>query len=279
MAVLRPMIIPTLGLPTQVVAQPHQKSNMLQPSFFQQQAQPQPQNQANQLTNDPLLQPSTDTSVKPLPDQFFQPPQTGDYIKEQLANYAKRRAVPQLDPGARVQSPDQELVNPANFQTFYDRLGYTRQLGDAMLGAATARADYQRQQQLANILNQSVQSPSGFKGGSGGNGNAYGNPIPNNPKENFKFAQEIAPQFGWDAKELQAWYTLGMKESGWNNTIQNPTSTAYGIGQFLDSTWKGVGGTKTSDPRLQVQYMAQYIKNRYGSPSAALAFHNAHNWY
>lgn len=276
MSVLRPMIIPTLGLPTQVVAQPRRPRNMLQQAFYQQQIQPQqlgPQPQ----TNDPLLQQTTDNSVKPPPDQFLQQPMTGEYLTQQLQSYANRKAVPQLDPGFRVQSPDQELANPANFQAFYDRLSDVQSLGDSMLGAATAKAEYARQKQLMDIMSQQVQAPNGASSYKGGNN--YGNPIPANPKENFKFAQDIAPQFGWDAKELQAWYTLGMKESGWNNIAQNPTSTAYGIGQFLDSTWKGVGGTKTSDPRLQVQYMAQYIKNRYGSPSAALAFHNAHNWY
>ena len=72
---------------------------------------------------------------------------------------------------------------------------------------------------------------------------------------------------------------LVRRESSWNPTAQNPTSTAYGLGQFLDSTWATVGGRKTSDPRLQLQYMMRYIAQRYGDPSAALGFHNRNNWY
>lgn len=99
------------------------------------------------------------------------------------------------------------------------------------------------------------------------------------PQENFKYAQFLAAQFGWNTQsELDAWYRLGMKESGWRNTAQNSHSTAFGIGQFLDSTWHNYG-PKTSDPYLQTLYMAQYIRDRYGSPSKALAFHNKHNWY
>jgi hypothetical protein len=276
MAVLRPLIIPSLGLPTQVVAPARKRPNMAQPNFFQQQAQQSQQNQP-QSQEDLIkgLQRVSDSTYKPQNEQFDQSPMTGDYISQQLASYQNRQSVPQLQPGARVQAPDEQLANPANFQSFYDRLSSITGMGNEMLGAAQARNAFARMQQLNAINSQGVQAPNAAVGNFG---SAKGS-IPSNPKANFSFAQQIGPQFGWGPDELAAWYTLGMKESGWNNNAQNPTSTAYGIGQFLDSTWKGVGGSKTSDPRLQVQYMAQYIKNRYGSPSRALAFHNAHNWY
>jgi hypothetical protein len=98
------------------------------------------------------------------------------------------------------------------------------------------------------------------------------------PAKNFAIAKAMAKEFGWGPLEVQAWYVLGVKESGWRNTAQNPTSTAFGIGQFLDSTW-GPYGPKTSDPTKQIRYMAMYIRDRYGKPSKALAFHLLHNWY
>lgn len=112
-----------------------------------------------------------------------------------------------------------------------------------------------------------------------GLGIPIGNETSSKPQENFKYAQLLSGQFGWNnTSELDAWYQLGMKESGWRSTAQNPTSSAYGIGQFLDSTWKSYG-PKTPDPYLQTLYMAKYIKDRYGTPSQALAFHKSHNWY
>ncbi|QAX94631.1 tape measure protein [Gordonia phage Harambe] len=79
--------------------------------------------------------------------------------------------------------------------------------------------------------------------------------------------------YGWDqGAEWEALNQLIGHESSWNPNAQNPSSTAYGLFQFLDSTWATVGGTKTSDPYLQAVYGARYIKNRYGSPSAAWAF-------
>lgn len=84
--------------------------------------------------------------------------------------------------------------------------------------------------------------------------------------------------FGWTGGQWDALSKLVQKESSWNPNAKNPSSSAFGLFQFLDGTW-GPYGDKTSDPRLQAQYGMQYIKERYGSPENALAFHNEHNWY
>ena len=83
--------------------------------------------------------------------------------------------------------------------------------------------------------------------------------------------------FGPD--EWNAFYTIVQKESGWNPNAQNRHSTAYGLGQFLNSSWKGTGIAKTSDPNLQLDAVVNYIRSRYGTPSRALQFHLSHNWY
>lgn len=95
---------------------------------------------------------------------------------------------------------------------------------------------------------------------------------------NRALGQKLAAERGWTGSLWDAYNRLVMKESGWNNQAQNPTSTAYGIGQFLDSTWKGYGA-KTSDPATQIRYMLDYIAGRYGDPQKALQFHLANNWY
>jgi hypothetical protein len=69
------------------------------------------------------------------------------------------------------------------------------------------------------------------------------------------------------------------KESGFSPTAQNPTSTAYGLFQFLDSTWAGVGATKTSDPLQQCVAGLKYIQQRYGSPAGAWQHELDYNWY
>jgi hypothetical protein len=72
---------------------------------------------------------------------------------------------------------------------------------------------------------------------------------------------------------------LWQRESGWNPNAQNPSSSAYGIPQFLDSTWASTGIAKTSDPNRQIDAGLIYIKNRYGSPCGAWNFWQTHKWY
>lgn len=55
-------------------------------------------------------------------------------------------------------------------------------------------------------------------------------------------------------------------ESHFNPHAQNRSSTAYGIFQFLNSTWKGTGIAKTSDPRLQVEAAFRLWKARGWQP-------------
>jgi hypothetical protein len=97
---------------------------------------------------------------------------------------------------------------------------------------------------------------------------------------NKALAQKLASQmYGWTgAQWSQGLLPLWTQESGFNNKAQNPTSTAYGIPQFLDSTW-GPYGPKTSNAGLQEKYGLEYIKSRYGSPVAAEAHEKAYNWY
>lgn len=71
---------------------------------------------------------------------------------------------------------------------------------------------------------------------------------------------------------------LWTKESQWDHTAQNPTSTASGIPQFLDATWQQYGGKET-EPTPQIDKGLQYIRDRYGGTDAAWQHSQANNWY
>ena len=83
---------------------------------------------------------------------------------------------------------------------------------------------------------------------------------------------------GWTGGQWDSLYQLVKHESGFRNQAQNPTSTAYGMFQFLDSTW-GNYGRKTSDPAAQTKAGLAYIKSRYGNPQNAWSFWQKNNWY
>ncbi|MBB3085718.1 lytic transglycosylase domain-containing protein [Geodermatophilus sabuli] len=96
------------------------------------------------------------------------------------------------------------------------------------------------------------------------------------PRGSFK---EYAMAKVGSAQQFSCLENLWGKESGWNPNAQNPTSTAYGIPQFLNSTWAGTGIAKTSDGYRQIDAGLIYIENRYGSPCSAWAHSQANNWY
>jgi hypothetical protein len=84
---------------------------------------------------------------------------------------------------------------------------------------------------------------------------------------------------GWGGKQWGALEELISRESGWDPNADNPTSTAHGLFQFLDSTRQNYGVTTNSPLRKQVRAGLNYIDDRYDSPAAALRFHDRMNWY
>ena len=85
-------------------------------------------------------------------------------------------------------------------------------------------------------------------------------------------------QHGWRGAQHTCLNELWTQESGFNNLAQNPHSTAFGIAQFLDTTWAPYG-PKTSDARTQIIYGLDYIRDRYRDPCTAEDHEQANNWY
>lgn len=91
---------------------------------------------------------------------------------------------------------------------------------------------------------------------------------------------QAAAGYGWNiGAQWGALDWLVNRESSWNPLAQNPASTAFGLFQFLDSTWRTVGFTKSADPNVQAAAGLKYIAMRYGTPLAAKAFHQSNGWY
>ncbi len=86
-------------------------------------------------------------------------------------------------------------------------------------------------------------------------------------------------KLGGDSTQFSCLEKLWGKESGWNPNAQNPSSTAYGIPQFLDSTWAGTGIAKTSDGYRQIDAGLIYIQKRFGNPCGAWSHSQAKGWY
>src|SRR5699024_6423068 len=88
--------------------------------------------------------------------------------------------------------------------------------------------------------------------------------------------QTVAGKYGWGSgAQWNAFSKLISRESSWNPNAANPRSTARGLFQKMTSIHGAIESTAVG----QAKWCLKYIKQRYGSPAAALAFHNRHNHY
>src|SRR6266545_4195828 len=76
-------------------------------------------------------------------------------------------------------------------------------------------------------------------------------------------------------------YFIIMKESRGDPTADNPTSTAFGLGQLLLDLRRRILGANydTIDCGLQLMAFRTYVRERYGTAENAQAFWLSHGWY
>jgi hypothetical protein len=90
----------------------------------------------------------------------------------------------------------------------------------------------------------------------------------------------MLPSFGFSTSEMSALSQMWENESGWDETAENPGSGAYGIPQALPgSKMASAGADWQTNAATQIRWGLGYIKERYGSPSAAWSFWQSNNWY
>lgn len=82
-------------------------------------------------------------------------------------------------------------------------------------------------------------------------------------------------------KDFKCLTKLLGKESAWNPKAKNPTSSAAGVGQLLDSTYRNLGMKHSNAGVPQLVATLAYIGRKYGSggPCAAWSHFQRKNWY
>ncbi|MDD7384024.1 MAG: G5 domain-containing protein [Actinomycetaceae bacterium] len=139
-----------------------------------------------------------------------------------------------------------------------------------------------RQDEVVGVGTKSAESAgSGEGAGSGSLAGAAGSSAKVVPAGT---AQQIAHSMvlarGWSEADFAALVKLWNRESGWQTTAANPTSSAYGIPQALPgSKMASAGADWRTNPVTQIKWGLNYIAGRYGSPRAALAHSNSIGWY
>ena len=80
-------------------------------------------------------------------------------------------------------------------------------------------------------------------------------------------------------KEYSCLAKLLGKESAWNAEAKNPDSSAKGIGQLLDATYRNLGMKHTEASVPQLVATLAYIHRRHLTPCRAWAFFKEKNYY
>jgi hypothetical protein len=111
----------------------------------------------------------------------------------------------------------------------------------------------------------------------GANVTPVGGGVGGTAAQNKALGQKMAASYGWGSgAQWTALNNIVMGESGWSDTITNPGSGAAGIAQKIS----GFGaGYQSGNAGQQIQWLLNYIKQRYGDPISAWNFHLAHGWY
>lgn len=117
---------------------------------------------------------------------------------------------------------------------------------------------------------------------AGGTGTAPAAPVSLSGNESK--AKLMAAARGWVGGQWNALFDLWTRESGFDNTAQNPASGAYGIAQALPYTkmpkaaWPPSAGGSAS-AATQISWGLSYISEVYGNPEAARAHEQSAGWY
>jgi hypothetical protein len=95
------------------------------------------------------------------------------------------------------------------------------------------------------------------------------------PEQAKTMAEQIVP-----SSQFMCFSDIIERESSWDVHATNPSSGAYGLGQALPGyKMASMGSEWRNSALVQIKWALSYMTGRYGSPCAAWAFWQAHNWY
>lgn len=92
-------------------------------------------------------------------------------------------------------------------------------------------------------------------------------------------AREVAKEL-LTPKDFKCFNNIMVRESHWKDH-KNPTSSARGVGQLLDDTYRNLGMKRSKSTVAQTVAALAYIGRKYGSggPCAAWSFWKTHSYY
>lgn len=147
-----------------------------------------------------------------------------------------------------------------------------RSPSSGLAGIPGALADRGGQIYAAGMTQRINQILGAYGGGGGGSTAGLSGSL-------VHMVDQLAGRFGWSG-QIGDWLRVINRESGGSMTATNASSGAYGIAQFINGAgeYAQYGGNSTTMAG-QLLAMANYIRQRYGTPSAAWAHEMSAGWY
>lgn len=204
---------------------------------------------------------------------------------------AKASSVRVVRVGHEVETVEQSIAPQTKYITDYNMpIGVTKVEREGAPGRRVISYEITRhngkvvdREETSNVVALAVEDRV-ILIGSSNNGQVYCSTQGNTKNVNLTNAAlgyELASARGWSGEQWSALLELWACESSWTHTVSNYAgSGAYGIPQALPAYRMATHGDDyLTNPRTQIRWGLDYIANRYGTPTAAMAFHNANNWY
>ncbi|WP_419993805.1 transglycosylase SLT domain-containing protein [Streptomyces boninensis] len=93
-------------------------------------------------------------------------------------------------------------------------------------------------------------------------------------------AKKVAKTMVKDEKQFACLSKIVEHESHWDHTASNPSTGAYGLVQALPANkMADKGNDWRTNPKTQLKWGLDYMKERYGSPCGAWDFWQKNHWY
>lgn len=168
----------------------------------------------------------------------------------------------------------EEIVVEESHEDIIARLVADVESGKAGNGAARKEYLGEYYSEVQSIINTKYKDTSTSKRGevikaTSGNKKVYQD-----------YAHTLLLEYGWSEADFDALVVLWERESNWNPNATNKSSGAHGIPQSLPaSKMASEGDDYMTNYQTQIRWGLKYIKNRYGSPTAALAHSDRKGWY
>lgn len=107
------------------------------------------------------------------------------------------------------------------------------------------------------------------------------NPVPAIKQDLMQADAKVVARELLTEQQFRCFTQLMGKESAWNPKAKNPESSAVGVGQLLDSTYRNLGMKHSTEAVPQVVAALAYIGRKYGSagPCGAWRHWKIKKWY